>query len=117
MWQFWRECTAEKAALNTRRKVRLCNYSQSVMHETLNRAPIDYAGRRLHLEDPKSWTYSGLGKTLALEFNGPIPSIAATIIPAPRKRMTDVADSSVRTSSTAATGLCLSPSFSRNQVH
>ena len=24
MWKFWRECTAEKAALNTRRKVRLC---------------------------------------------------------------------------------------------
>jgi D-amino-acid dehydrogenase len=46
MWQFWRECTAEKAALNTRRKVRLCNYSQSVMHETLKRAPIDYAGRQ-----------------------------------------------------------------------
>jgi D-amino-acid dehydrogenase len=46
MWKFWRECTAEKAALNTRRKVRLCNYSQSVMHETVRRAAIDYAARQ-----------------------------------------------------------------------
>ena len=34
MWKFWGECNAERAALNTRRKVRLCNYSQSVFHET-----------------------------------------------------------------------------------
>ena len=34
MWRFWGECNAERAALNTRRKVRLCNYSQSVFHET-----------------------------------------------------------------------------------
>ena len=34
MWKFWGECNAERAALNTRRKVRLCNYSQGVFHET-----------------------------------------------------------------------------------
>jgi D-amino-acid dehydrogenase len=34
MWKFWGECNAERAALNTRRKVRLCNYSQSVFHQT-----------------------------------------------------------------------------------
>jgi D-amino-acid dehydrogenase len=46
MWRFWNECTAEKAALNTTRKVRLCNYSQSVFHETLARTPIKYDGRQ-----------------------------------------------------------------------
>jgi D-amino-acid dehydrogenase len=46
MWRFWRQCTAERATLNTRRKVRLCNYSQSVFHETLSRVPIQYDGRK-----------------------------------------------------------------------
>jgi D-amino-acid dehydrogenase len=45
MWRFWRECTAERAALNTMRKVRLCNYSQSVFHETLARTQVKYDGR------------------------------------------------------------------------
>lgn len=40
---------------------------------------IDYAGRRLHLHDPKSWSYHGTGHPLALEFNGPIPSVVATL--------------------------------------
>ena len=35
MWKFWCECTAERAALNTTRKVRLCNYSLSVFHDTV----------------------------------------------------------------------------------
>ena len=34
MWKFWGQCTAERAAENTRRKVRLCNYAQTVFHET-----------------------------------------------------------------------------------
>ncbi len=45
MWRFWRECTAERAALNTTRKARLCNYSQSVFHETLKRTKVKYDGR------------------------------------------------------------------------
>ena len=39
MWKFWNECTIERARINTTRKVRLCNYSQSVFHQTLERAP------------------------------------------------------------------------------
>jgi D-amino-acid dehydrogenase len=42
MWKFWGECNAERAALNTRRKVRLCNYSQSVFHETRNKTGVRY---------------------------------------------------------------------------
>jgi D-amino-acid dehydrogenase len=45
MWKFWGECTAERAALNTMRKLRLCNFSLSVFHETLARAKIAYDGR------------------------------------------------------------------------
>ena len=45
MWKFWKECTAERAALNTMRKVKLCLYSQSVFHETLARSKIAYDGR------------------------------------------------------------------------
>jgi D-amino-acid dehydrogenase len=46
MWAFWKECTSERAALNTRRKVRLCLYSQGVFHDTLSRLPVSYDGRR-----------------------------------------------------------------------
>jgi D-amino-acid dehydrogenase len=46
MWKFWNECTSERARRNTIRKVRLCNYSQAVFHETLKRAPIEYDGRK-----------------------------------------------------------------------
>jgi D-amino-acid dehydrogenase len=45
MLRFWQQCTPERAAQNTRRKVRLCNYSQAVFHETLSRVPIEYDGR------------------------------------------------------------------------
>ena len=46
MWKFWQQCTAEKAALNTARKARLCAYSLNVFHDTLARAKIAYDGRR-----------------------------------------------------------------------
>jgi D-amino-acid dehydrogenase len=46
MWQFWSECTVERAALNTRRKARLCSYSLDVFHQTLQRAPVKYDGRK-----------------------------------------------------------------------
>jgi D-amino-acid dehydrogenase len=46
MWKFWQQCTAEKAALNTARKARLCAYSLNVFHDTLERAKIGYDGRR-----------------------------------------------------------------------
>ncbi len=45
MWKFWQQCTAEKAALNTQRKARLCAYSLNVFHDTLERAKIACDGR------------------------------------------------------------------------
>lgn len=42
MWKFWGQCTAERAAVNTRRKVRLCNYAQSVFHETRAETGVSY---------------------------------------------------------------------------
>jgi D-amino-acid dehydrogenase len=46
MWRFWQQCTPERAAINTKRKARLCNYSLGVFHETLARAPVSYDGRQ-----------------------------------------------------------------------
>lgn len=46
MRRFWGECTAERAALNTSRKARLCNYSLGVFHETLKNADVKYDGRQ-----------------------------------------------------------------------
>ncbi len=45
MWRFWKECTAERAALNTMRKARLCLYSQQVFHDTVARTKVAYDGR------------------------------------------------------------------------
>jgi D-amino-acid dehydrogenase len=45
MWRFWGQCTQERAALNTIRKVRLCNYSLSVFHETVRQTGVAYDGR------------------------------------------------------------------------
>ena len=42
MWKFWGQCSAERAAVNTRRKVRLCNYAQSVFHETRAETGVSY---------------------------------------------------------------------------
>ena len=46
MWQFWNECNTECATRNTTRKVRLCNYSQSVFHQTVEATGIEYNGRK-----------------------------------------------------------------------
>lgn len=42
MWKFWGQCSAERAAINTGRKVRLCNYAQSVFHETCAATGVSY---------------------------------------------------------------------------
>ncbi|HEV7370413.1 D-amino acid dehydrogenase [Arenibaculum sp.] len=43
-WKFLANCTAEKAALNTARKVRLCLYSQAALHEVLADTGVAYDG-------------------------------------------------------------------------
>ncbi|MGQ0486131.1 MAG: D-amino acid dehydrogenase [Hyphomicrobiales bacterium] len=73
MWRFWKECTAERAALNTVRKVRLCNYSQSVFHETLARTQVKYDGRGgglLYLYRSEATLAAAAAKSKILAENG-----------------------------------------------
>ncbi len=48
MWRwslkFLRECTAEKARINTQRKHRLCRYAQAALQDVVARTAIDYDG-------------------------------------------------------------------------
>jgi len=50
MWRwslkFLRECTAEKARINTERKHRLCRYAQAALQDVVSRTDIDYDGER-----------------------------------------------------------------------
>ena len=50
MWRwslkFLRECTAEKARINTRRKHRLCRYAQLALQDVAARSGVDYDGER-----------------------------------------------------------------------
>ena len=43
---FLRQCTAERAAANTRRKHKLCRYSQQALHSLLSETPLDYDARK-----------------------------------------------------------------------
>lgn len=42
--KFLRNCTAERAAINTKRKVRLCRYSQDRLHAITDATGVDYHG-------------------------------------------------------------------------
>ena len=50
MWRwslkFLRECTAEKARINTERKHRLCRYAQLALQDVVARSGVDYDGER-----------------------------------------------------------------------
>jgi D-amino-acid dehydrogenase len=73
MWKFWNECTAERAALNTTRKVRLCLYSQQVFHQTLARASVAYDGRKgglLYLYRSEAALKAASAKSKILSDNG-----------------------------------------------
>ncbi|MFT3988248.1 D-amino acid dehydrogenase [Aestuariivirga sp.] len=73
MWLFWNECTAERAALNTMRKARLCNYAQSVFHETVARSKVAYDGRMgglLYLYRSPSALAAASAKSRVLTDNG-----------------------------------------------
>lgn len=43
-WKFLANCTAEKARINTKRKVRLCIYSQARLQNIVDRTGVDYHG-------------------------------------------------------------------------
>src|SRR5262245_39386912 len=44
-WRFYRQCTAERAAANTRRKVGLCRYSQARLHAVVAGTGVEYGAR------------------------------------------------------------------------
>ncbi len=50
MWRwslkFLRECSAEKARINTQRKHRLCRYAQAALNDVVSRTGVDYDGER-----------------------------------------------------------------------
>lgn len=73
MWRFWGECTVERAALNTTRKVKLCNYAMDVFHETVARTGIAYDGRRgglLYLYRTEAALQAASAKSRILSDNG-----------------------------------------------
>jgi D-amino-acid dehydrogenase len=73
MLQFWRECTPERAARNTRRKVKLCTYSLAVFHETLARSGVEYDGRKgglLYLYRSEAALAAASAKSRILSDNG-----------------------------------------------
>ena len=73
MWRFWNECTAERAALNTTRKVKLCNYSLAVFHETVLRTGVAYDGRTgglLYLYRSEKALQAASAKSRILSDNG-----------------------------------------------
>lgn len=73
MWRFWGECTAERAARNTVRKVKLCNYSLSVFHDTVARSGVAYDGRTgglLYLYRSEAALAAAAAKSRILSENG-----------------------------------------------
>jgi D-amino-acid dehydrogenase len=73
MWRFWGQCTPERAALNTTRKVRLCNYSLDVFHDTVKRTGIAYDGRQgglLYLYRSQAALAAAAAKSRILSDNG-----------------------------------------------
>lgn len=73
MWRFWGQCNAERAAINTTRKVRLCNYSLAVFHETVKRTGVAYDGRNgglLYLYRSETALKAASAKSRILSDNG-----------------------------------------------
>ena len=70
MWRwslkFLKECTAEKARINTQRKYRLCRYAQLALQDVVDRTGVDYDGDRnglLYLYRKDESFERGLSKT------------------------------------------------------
>ena len=73
MWRFWGQCTPERAALNTMRKGKLCNYSLEVFHETVERTGIAYDGRKgglLYLYRSEAALMAAAARSRILSDNG-----------------------------------------------
>ena len=73
MWRFWGQCTPERAALNTTRKVKLCNYSLGVFHEMVARTGVNFDGRTgglLYLYRSEAALKAASAKSRILSDNG-----------------------------------------------
>jgi D-amino-acid dehydrogenase len=71
--KFLRECTAERAALNTRRKVRLCRYAQERLHDIVAREGLAYhgvTGGLLYLYRSQASFKAGVAKARVLKAEG-----------------------------------------------
>jgi D-amino-acid dehydrogenase len=72
-WKFLRQCTSERARINTARKVQLCLYSQKVLHEILAETGIacDFAsGGLLYLHRKQQALDAAAANMRILEENG-----------------------------------------------
>jgi D-amino-acid dehydrogenase len=72
-WRFLRECTSERAAINTAHKVRLCLYSQERFAEINRRLAIDYDRRTvgaIYVYRDKDHLDRGVGAMNILTDNG-----------------------------------------------
>ncbi len=80
--KFLRECTAERVGENTRRKVRLCLYSQARLHEIVDREKLAYDGETgglLYLYRSEASFKAGISKTSVLKAAGlDLQAIAAS---------------------------------------
>lgn len=80
MAKFWSQCTAERAALNTRRKLRLCLYAQERFHDTVSATGLKYDGNDgglLYLYRTPSSFKAASAKSKILSDNGaPIRAVA-----------------------------------------
>jgi D-amino-acid dehydrogenase len=71
--RFLRNCTAERASLNTKRKVRLCRYSQDQLHRITAETAISYhgiSGGLLYLYRSPESLDAGVGKMKVLTDEG-----------------------------------------------
>lgn len=71
-WRFLKECTAERNRINTRRKSRLCLYSQGYLHEVARATGVDYDGRRglLYLYRSQEGLETAVANMRILQDNG-----------------------------------------------
>lgn len=88
--RFLRNCTADRARINTQRKVRLCMYSQAELHRIAAETGVDYFGRSgglLYLfRKPESFARGAANTSIlageGLELRAVTPEEAAAIDPA-----------------------------------
>ncbi|MBM3597494.1 MAG: D-amino acid dehydrogenase [Alphaproteobacteria bacterium] len=72
-WKFLQECTAERAAINTAHKLRLCRYSQSSLQALVAELGVDYhrmTGGAIYMYRDPALFEAGVRNTKVLTDNG-----------------------------------------------